>query len=214
MATKKNKCTYCEERFLVEGMVKTPVGKFCTFDHAISYAKDKQAKDRAVKLKRAAKCEQEESKEAKKAVKELNRRNLRWQHKQTQISFNKLRVLQEKKWFSDRGLVPVCISCGKPNMDWCCGHFKSRGAQSGLRYDERNTFLQCNRYCNMGLSGNIEGNKTTRGYKKGLLERFGNEEGQAILDYCESNTAPVKWTWEDLEKMRSSLNKRARITPS
>ena len=127
------------------------------------------------------------------------------QHDLTQKAFNKLRVLQEKKWFSDRGLEPECISCGKQNMDWCCGHFKSRGAQGNLRYDEKNTYLQCNRYCNMALSGNIAGNKTTRGYAAGLLVRFG-EASKGIIEYCESNTAVRKWTGEELQEMRKSFN--------
>lgn len=50
----------------------------------------------------------------------------------------------------------------------------------------------------------------TRKYKQGLKDRFGEEEGQAIIDYCESNTAPVKWDWEELEKMRQSFNRRIR----
>jgi len=128
------------------------------------------------------------------------------QHDLTQTVFNKLRVLQEKKWFTDKGLEPECISCGKQNMDWCCGHFKSRGAQSNLRYDEVNTYLQCNRYCNMGLSGNIEGNKTTRGYKVGLTERFGDSDASYIVEYCESNTAVRKWTGEELQEMRKTFN--------
>ena len=62
----------------------------------------------------------------------------------------------------------------------------------------------------MMLSGDIEGSKTTRGYKKGLLDRFGEVEGQKIMDYCEQNSSPVKWTWEELEKMRADFNARIR----
>jgi hypothetical protein len=62
----------------------------------------------------------------------------------------------------------------------------------------------------MNLSGDIEGTKTTRGYKQGLKERFGEEEVQTIIDYCESNTAPVKWSWEELEKNRAKYNARIR----
>lgn len=62
----------------------------------------------------------------------------------------------------------------------------------------------------MNLSGNISGTKTTRGYKRGLKDRFGEEEGQKIIDYCESNTAPVKWSWEELEKKRAKYNARIR----
>lgn len=62
----------------------------------------------------------------------------------------------------------------------------------------------------MMLSGDIAGTKTTRGYKQGLIDRFGKEEGRAIIDHCESNSEPVNWEWEELEKMRASFNARIR----
>ena len=62
----------------------------------------------------------------------------------------------------------------------------------------------------MALSGNIEGNKTTRGYKKGLIERFGEKEGNSIIEYCESATAPVDWSGEELIEFRKNINKKIR----
>ncbi len=144
--------------------------------------------------------------EFKARKKSFNLSDTKKQHELTQKVYNKKRVLQEKKWFTDKGLEPECISCAKKNMDWCCGHFKSRGAQSNLRYDDMNTYLQCNRYCNMGLSGNIEGNKTTRGYKQGLVDRFGNDRAQEIIEYCETNTAVRKFTGPELVQMRKEFN--------
>ena len=96
-------------------------------------------------------------------------------------------------------------------MDWCCGHFKTRGAQSNLRYDKNNTFLQCNRYCNMGLSGNISGDKNTRGYIQGLFDRFGKRRAQEIIDYCETETSPRKFTGLELESMRKEFNKQIKM---
>lgn len=148
-------------------------------------------------------------KEAKAAVLDMNKKTLSWQHKQTQKAFNKMRVLQEKLWFKERNSEPECISCGKTNMDWCCGHFKTRGSQPELRYDEKNTYLQCNKYCNMALSGNISGNKNTRGYVAGLRWRFGNKKAQEILSYCEKNHVK-KWTCEELEEMRKGFNVKIR----
>ena len=58
----------------------------------------------------------------------------------------------------------------------------------------------------MGLSGNIEGTRTTVGYKQGLIERFGEAEGQRILDYCETTTAPVKWTCDYLISFRAECS--------
>lgn len=139
--------------------------------------------------------------------KAFNLNDTNHQHDLTQAVYNKLRVLQEKKWFADRGLEPECISCKKTNMDWCCGHLKTRGSQGNIRYEENNTKLQCNRYCNKGLSGNINGNKTTRGYLQGLIDRFGESKAQEIIDYCETSTAVRKWTGEELEQMRKEFNK-------
>jgi hypothetical protein len=107
-----------------------------------------------------------------------------------------MRVLEEKLWFKERGQEPYCISCGKTNMDWCCGHYKTVGGNGLLRYDTANTYLQCNRYCNMGKSGNI------MEYMEGILARFGTKEGSAIIDYCDTTHQPANWAWQDIEQMR------------
>lgn len=157
-------------------------------------------KDREVKVKK-------EQKINKKAVIDLNRASLKWQHKQTQPVFNKLRRLQELKWFSDRGLEPVCISCQKAigSDQWCNGHFISVGANGGLRYDMNNSYLQHNRNCNMAKSGDIEG------YKKGLIARFGEEDGKTIIEYCKNNNEPKKMAWQDIELMRKEFNKAIKL---
>jgi len=144
-----------------------------------------------------------EVKANKKALTELNKRSLKWQHKQTQPVFNKLRRLQEFKWFNDRGLEPVCNSCQKPlgNDQWCNGHLVSVGSNGRLRYDFKNSYLQHNHRCNQNLSGDAVN------FKKGLIARFGEDEGQAIIDYCETNNKPIKRTWQDLEGLRSTFNK-------
>jgi len=165
--------------------------------------------------KKAAKPRQSQpkaGKTTKAALLALNKRDVRWQHKKTQVAFNRMRVLEELLWFKERNIEPICISCRNPlrNDQWCCGHFKTVGAYSAIRYDRKNTFLQHNHRCNMNLSGDIEGTKTTCGYKVGLKVRFGDDEAQSIIDYCESQTQPVKWTCEGLEAMRKEFNCRAR----
>ncbi len=149
-------------------------------------------------------------KQYRKDKRDYYRKKLSWQHKQTQPVFNRMRRLEEILWFLERGLEAECTSCGKNNMDWCCGHFKTVGAQSGLRYDPVNTYLQCNKYCNKSLSGNIEGNKNTRGYKQGLVDRFGAEKAKEIIDYCETNTDAVHWAWQDLEEFRAKCSAKCR----
>mgnify|MGYP003638302623 CR=1 FL=1 len=127
----------------------------------------------------------------------------------TQLVFNKLRKLQEYEWFADKGLEPECISCGKKNMDWCCGHLKTIGSQGAIRFDKNNTHLQCNRYCNQNLSGNINGNKTTRGYLVGLAERFGEEEAKRIIEHCNKDRVKT-WDCDELILMRKAFNKEIR----
>jgi len=142
--------------------------------------------------------------------KEFNEKDLTWQHNLTKLSFNKLRKLQEFEWFEIRGLEPECISCKKTKMDWCCGHLKTVGSQGALRYSEINTYLQCNRYCNSSLSGNINGNKNTRGYLKGLEDRFGKEKAEKIIDYCSKDRVKI-WTCDELMDMRKQFNREIRL---
>jgi len=162
------------------------------------------------KAKVVAKEEKAFRAETTKLKKAFYSNDVRKQHELTQPVFNKMRRLEELKWFHERGLKPVCISCGKENMDWCCGHMKTVAAQGNLRYDPINTYLQCNKYCNNSLSGNIEGNKNTRGYKKGLLHRFGYTDGSWIIDYCETHTEVKKWQCDELIERRQFFNKRIR----
>lgn len=194
------KCKLCRGKCL---------GRFCSPDHAyqwLSSPEGQKAKDRAAERK--AKTKEREAK-AKKA--EYYRNQLSWQHKQTQPVFNKMRVLEELKWFADHGLEPECISCGKKSMDWCCGHFKTVGASGSLRYEPWNSSLQCNYYCNQSLSGNLNGTATTRGYINGLHDRYGRVEAQIRLDWLDRHQADVKkWTCEELEEMRKGFNERIR----
>lgn len=205
MANKKRRCTYCKTYKEAEKGISTPFGFFCgdscRYDLAMKQTKSLLLKSKAITKKKI-------DKEFKERKAKFNLNDVPKQHSLTQTVFNRMRVLQEIKWFKDRGLEPECISCGKTSMDFCCGHFKSRGAQGNLRYDVKNTFLQCNRYCNMALSGNIEGNKNTRGYKVGLVERFGKKKADSIINYCEENTQVKKWTGPELQELRASFNKQ------
>ena len=194
----KKSCKVCGAKF--NPFKTTQV--VCSVACAAEYARAKEAKKQERQRKQI-------QKQNRKDLAELNRRDRKWQIKQTQASFNKLRKLQEFMWFKERNLEPECISCGKTKMDWCCGHFKTVGASPGLRFDPMNTYLQCNKYCNMSLSGNIEGTATTRGYKQGLIERFGEEKAAEIFDYCE-RMHRADWTCEELEQMRKGMNAQIR----
>lgn len=201
------KCRYCKKEFQPRhSTTERECSPQCSYNYL---TKTKQGRKAFNSSK--AKLPAIKKTEARKAKRELDRNTLSWQFKKTQIAFNKMRRLQELKWFQDRNQEPECISCGKTKMDWCCGHFVTAGSSTNLRFEEKNTFLQCNRYCNMGLSGNRKGNKTTRGYEQGLRDRFGEIEGNEVIDWCETNQHKTrKFTCEELEKMRAEFSAAAR----
>jgi hypothetical protein len=180
----------------IKEAIKRGLSWFCSIEHAVEFSLVKAAND-------ADKAKKDKNNAFDKKVKDDD---AKYQLKLTQPVFNKLRKLQEFKWFADRGLEPTCISCDKPNMDWCNGHFKTRGSQKALALDPMNSYLQCNRYCNMGLSANINGNKTTRGYLQGLRDRFGEAKAQEIIDYCEIDRK-AEWTGLELIAMRKQMRK-------
>lgn len=197
---KRKKCKQCGEPFAPLRQMQPCCSPKC----AVEYVKDKDNRRKVIES-----AQKDGRRETKAKLRQSNRESLKWQHNATQKVFNKMRVLQEKLWFKERGLDPECISCGKTNMDWCCGHLKTRGSQKELAYDEKNTHLQCNRYCNMGLSGNINGNKNTRGYLQGLRDRFGDDKADEIIAHVEQ-VRIKKWTWQELEEMRKGFNAEIR----
>ena len=86
-----------------------------------------------------------------------------------------------------------CISCGTMvTNEWCAGHYRTRGAASHLRYSELNCHKQCNRYCNLELSGNIIN------YRPRLIKKIGLEAVEAL----ENDNTPKSWTREELEELR------------
>ena len=188
---KPKKCASCRNEFIPF----SSTAKTCTYKCAMELLNLQKEKKKVAGWKREKKAYYEKDLSKQKAL--------------TRVVFNKLRRLEEFKWFKDRGLEPECISCGKTNMDWCCSHLKTVASRGDLRYDRMNTYLACNRYCNKGLSGNINGTKTTRGYLVGLAERFGQEEATKIIDYCDV-VKTKKWTCEELIEMRKQFNKEIR----
>lgn len=100
-----------------------------------------------------------------------------------------------------------CISCGcARSVQFCGGHFRTVGAHRELALDLRNIHGQCNRNCNMGLSGNIGGTKTTRGYRAGLLERYGS----AFVEFLETARPAERLTCSVLSSLRAEYRSEIR----
>jgi len=158
--------------------------------------------------KRELDKQRKEDKEFRVETRKLKQKIKTYAQKMSDIQpiFNELRRLEEFKWFKERGIEPYCISCQKPlgNDVWACGHFKTRKAKPELRFDRNNTFLQHNVKCNMHDSGDIEG------YKKGLINRFGEVEGKAIISYCESHHDMHKYTDDEIAELKANWRKQIR----
>lgn len=89
-----------------------------------------------------------------------------------------------------------CICCGAPlNLDsvgggYDCGHYRSTGSASHLRFDERNAHAQtkrCNRY---GAGRAVD-------YRVGLIARI----GLAAVEALEADNTPVKWDRDTLRQI-------------
>lgn len=82
-----------------------------------------------------------------------------------------------------------CISCGTtdPNIQYAAGHFRTVKAAPQLRFNLDNIHLQCNRLCNMALSGNL------LEYRKGLVIKIGIDRVEAL----ENNNQIYRYTIDE-----------------
>lgn len=98
-----------------------------------------------------------------------------------------------------------CICCGAPlgrdavGGGFDCGHWRSVGSASHLRFDERNAHGQtkrCNRY---GAGRAVE-------YRKGLIERLGIETVESL----ENDNRVHKWGRDELIAIRDLYRQKRR----
>lgn len=165
-------CKACKDRFVPSRPMQVACGPQC----AIAYAqttRQKQERRKDVQERTETRRRLDEKKGIPELIKEAD------------IAFCAyIRV-------RDRIAGYPCISSGLP-LDWSgnnvdAGHYRSRGAASHLRYDERNCHAQ-SKHENRYKGGNIVE------YRKRLIERIGLYE----LEDLESDNEPHKWTREEL----------------
>jgi len=127
-------------------------------------------------------------KETRKALAKHHENDKSWVRTKAQEAFNKYIRLRDK----GQG----CISCGTTkDVQYAAGHYRSRGgAPQNLAFHEWNVNLQCNRKCNMALSGNIGE------YRIRLIQKIGLEN----VEWLENQNTPVKLTIEELREIRDT----------
>jgi len=159
---KPKKCRACGNKFQPWNSLQTCCSTFCS----IAYDKQKKAKKAAKDLARD------------RAEFKLN--DKKTQKNLAQKYFNQFIRLRDAK-------LP-CISCGTTkDVVYCAGHYRSRGAVSALAFNEFNTNKQCNKRCNLELSGNIGE------YRIALVKKIGVDK----VEWLEGPHEPIKYQVSD-----------------
>ena len=159
MANKKRRCRFCKEYSIAsEGKIING-GFYCSLDHAVSYGKKKAGPmlEKIVKSQHRAR---------KAAIKPQTKR------------LNDLQTIVNQ-YIRLRDTDRDCISCNRPNdgsHQRHASHYKSRGANSFLRFNTLNIHASCAQ-CNNHKSGNIAEYRI-------LLEGRYNLEFVEGLDYA------------------------------
>jgi len=118
-----------------------------------------------------------------KAKKEFNQNDKSYLKKKAQEVFNKFIRLRDDK--------EPCISCGhKEGRQFHAGHFRPRGRNQALAFNEDNCHKQCS-ICNNHLSGNLVE------YRKNLIEKIGIER----VEKLESMNDPKSYSVEELKEI-------------
>lgn len=180
--TKPKKCAICKGLFEQRNSLQ----KVCSVNCSMMWAKeqaDKKQKKQAKEYRAETRRRKEKLKTAGDYIKEA------------QTAFNKYIRVRDGNY---------CISCGSSpdgryggSID--CGHYRSRGAASHLRFNTLNAHSQCKK-CNSFMSGNVVE------YRINLIKKIGLER----VERLENDNEPRKFTIEYLKRLKKIFNKRAR----
>lgn len=111
--------------------------------------------------------------QAKKDVKRKDKKLIKELKQKLKTHKDYLSDLQKvfNKWIRLRDQNEPCISCGtkSQNIQYAAGHYYPMGNYSFLRFHEWNVHKQCNKKCNMMMSGNLIE------YRKNLVKKIGKE---------------------------------------
>jgi hypothetical protein len=197
LKAKKCKAPSCRQWFVPWSTTQTA----CQPDCALELAGIASAKRARAEATQAAKDDRKARKE-RKAAKEAVRPRKYWLDK-AQAAVN--------AFIRERDRFQPCISCGTmAPVQYAAGHFRPQGNNSALRFHHDNIHKQCNRNCNLGLSGNLSA------YRPRLIERIGLERVLAL----ESMNEPRRWQVDELKAiikehkaLTKALQEKHGITP-
>jgi hypothetical protein len=183
--SKPKKCKVCKSEFEPFSSLQT----WCSPDCGYELSKRKEA----AKIKSEAKEFRKETKRRKEALKSKSE----WLE-EAQRECNKYIRLRDK----GKG----CISCGttNPNIQYCAGHFKTRGGHPELRFHPMNIHLQCNHHCNLQKSGNIEK------YRPELIKRIGILQ----VEWLEGKHEAQNLSIDDIKEIKVYYREQIKLIPT
>lgn len=176
---KPKTCTACKAKFSPFRTLQ----KVCSITCAMKEANRKTMKTHEKSLKE----ERRKLREQKEALKPLGK----WRA-EAQSEFNKFIRL--------RDLNEPCISCGRFHKgQYHAGHYRTRGANPELAFEELNCHKQC-APCNNHLSGNLVN------YRINLIEKIGLEK----VEWLEGPHDAKKYSIEDFKNIKITYRGKAR----
>ena len=106
-------------------------------------------------------------------------------------------------YIRERDKDKPCISCGtiNPNIQYCAGHFKTRGGHPALRFHPMNIHKQCNHSCNLQKSGNIEN------YRPVLIKKIGLQQ----VEWLEGKHEQQNLTIDDVKEIKVYYKEQLKI---
>jgi hypothetical protein len=185
MTFHRTHCAHCRQKFQPDRPSQI-VHAECVEAWALAQSA-KRERENAKKARAAAKVERVETRRRKESIKTIPQLI-----KEAQFAFN--------AFIRARDRVRPCICCGRTEQmgyglsshGWDCGHYRSTGSASHLRFNEDNAHRQlviCNRH---GAGRAVD-------YRIGLIARI----GLARVEALESDNSVHKWTAESLRAIKA-----------
>lgn len=178
---KDKKCRWCKNKFTPSNSMQIVCGISCAVDRA------KDIREKKNKL-----FTPESVKKARKQLKQLSDSDRSVWLRKAQAACN--------AYIRARDKGKPCISCDKPdngNHQRHASHFRSVGACSSLRFNEKNIYASCQQ-CNTTKSGNL------LEYRIRLVEKVGAAE----VEWLENHNEVTKHTIEELKEIEQEYKRK------
>ena len=170
---KPKKCRQCKCEFLPFNSLQKVCGAKCANDFAI-----------AEREKKEAKAKNDEVKRVRHKLKQLSMKDKAVARRAAVKEFN--------AFVRERDKDLPCISCQRHHEgQYHAGHYKPKGSNRHLEFNELNTNKQCST-CNNYLSGNLVE------YRKNLIDKIGLDK----VEWLEGPHEQTNYTADDLWKIR------------